>query len=221
LPALKGCPDKDNDGITDSEDRCPDQAGAAEAKGCLDSDKDGIIDPDDACPSQPGSTQLKGCPDRDLDGVADHKDNCPDTFGSAENNGCPLVKVIEQVQTVQLTQEEAKVLKEAFDNLEFETGKAVLTQQSLESLHELAELLIQKKEYRLLISGHTDNVGKAAANLKLSKDRAMAVKKQLVGQGVSPDQVITEGFGSTRPVAFNSTPAGRQKNRRVEMKVIK
>jgi outer membrane protein OmpA-like peptidoglycan-associated protein len=176
---------------------------------------------DDECPSQAGSAQLKGCPDRDMDNVADHKDQCPDTFGTVENKGCPLVKEPETIKVVQLTTEEAKVLKEAFNNLEFETGKAVLKSTSLSSLEELAELLNAKPAYRLLVSGHTDNVGNAAANVKLSKSRADAIKIYLVGKGVATDKVITEGFGAKKPIASNTTEAGRQKNRRVEMKVIK
>nr|MCU0353811.1 OmpA family protein [Cytophagales bacterium] len=63
--------------------------------------------------------------------------------------------------------------------------------------------------------------GNAAANLKLSKARADAVKRYLVRKGVNADQLITEGFGSRRPIADNKTAEGRQRNRRVEMKVIK
>jgi outer membrane protein OmpA-like peptidoglycan-associated protein len=221
LPQFKGCPDKDGDGLSDKEDRCPEVAGSIQNKGCPDTDNDGIVDMDDECPSQAGSAQLKGCPDRDMDNVADHKDQCPDTFGTVENKGCPLVKEPETIKVVQLTTEEAKVLKEAFNNLEFETGKAVLKSTSLSSLEELAELLNAKPAYRLLVSGHTDNVGNAAANVKLSKSRADAIKIYLVGKGVATDKVITEGFGAKKPIASNTTEAGRQKNRRVEMKVIK
>jgi outer membrane protein OmpA-like peptidoglycan-associated protein len=225
LAQFNGCPDRDGDGIPDKEDRCPDVKGLTQFKGCPDTDGDGVADPDDACPNQKGSAALKGCPDRDGDEIADKDDKCPDEYGTKRNNGCPEVKVeekvVEKIVYLELTKEEQKVLKEAFDALEFETGKAVIAAGSFSSLDELAELLIVKKEYRLLVSGHTDNVGKPASNLKLSKDRADAVKRYLVGQGVLSDKIITEGFGSAKPIADNKTPAGRQKNRRVEMKVIK
>jgi outer membrane protein OmpA-like peptidoglycan-associated protein len=218
--ALKGCPDRDSDGINDMEDRCPDTAGLVKFKGCPDDDGDGVADIDDACPDVTGSVAMKGCPDRDNDGVSDKEDKCPDVFGSVTNNGCPLA--VAKMKAVELSTEEANVVKEAFDNLEFETGKAAIKIKSLGSLKELADLLNAKAEYRLLVSGHTDNVGDATANIKLSKARADAVKKYLTGvAGVVPDKIITEGFGAKKPIASNTTEEGRQKNRRVEMKIIK
>jgi outer membrane protein OmpA-like peptidoglycan-associated protein len=218
--ALKGCPDRDSDGVNDMEDRCPDTAGLVKFKGCPDDDGDGVADIDDACPDVTGSVAMKGCPDKDKDGVSDKEDKCPDVFGSITNNGCPVA--VAKMKAVELSTEEANVVKEAFDNLEFEAGKAVIKSSSLSSLKELADLLNTKAEYRLLVSGHTDNVGDATANIKLSKARANAVKKYLTGvAGVVPDKIITEGFGAKKPIASNATEDGRQKNRRVEMKVIK
>ncbi len=218
---LKGCPDRDGDGIVDKDDRCPDEKGLDRFGGCADNDNDGIANPDDACPDQSGTASFKGCPDRDNDGVADKDDKCPDAFGPASNQGCPVVvQAPVKVEEIKLTQAEAKVVKEAFSDLEFETGKAVIKESSLSSLDELADLLINRP-YRLLLSGHTDNAGNGAANLKLSKSRAEAVKIHLVKTGVAADRVITEGWGSKKPVAPNTTPAGRQKNRRVEFKIIK
>ena len=78
-----------------------------------------------------------------------------------------------------------------------------------------------KTNYRIYIAGHTDNVGNAKANQQLSEDRANAVKKYLIDKGIAETRVKTEGFGDTRPVASNKTAEGRQKNRRVEFKVIK
>ena len=89
LEAFNGCPDTDGDGIQDSEDACPMEAGLAEFNGCPDSDGDGVPDKDDACPTEAGPVELNGCPDRDGDGVADKDDKCPDVAGPAENDGCP------------------------------------------------------------------------------------------------------------------------------------
>ena len=72
---------------------------------------------------------------------------------------------------------------------------------------------------RLKLSGHTDNEGAPDKNLVLSEKRAKAVKKYLVSRGVKADRIIAEWFGQTVPIADNTTDAGRQKNRRVEMKV--
>jgi outer membrane protein OmpA-like peptidoglycan-associated protein len=126
---------------------------------------------------------------------------------------------IKEVMPV-LTQQEAEILKRAFDNLEFESGKDIIKQASYASLDTLADLLKKKPEWKLKVSGHTDNVGKPAANMKLSEKRAKAVKAYLVSKGVAEDRIVTEWFGQTRPIAPNKTPEGRQKNRRVEMMII-
>ena len=88
-PELNGCPDADGDGITDAEDACPDVFGLKEFNGCPDTDGDGIADKDDACPDEAGKPEFNGCPDTDGDGVADHVDQCKDVAGPKENNGCP------------------------------------------------------------------------------------------------------------------------------------
>ena len=81
--------DRDGDGLPDSEDRCPDDAGPKNTDGCPDRDKDGIADKDDACPDAAGPAQHKGCPDRDGDGIIDGKDACPDQAGIPAFEGCP------------------------------------------------------------------------------------------------------------------------------------
>jgi outer membrane protein OmpA-like peptidoglycan-associated protein len=89
LPQFNGCPDTDKDGIQDSEDSCRTIPGIAKFNGCPDSDGDGLPDKDDECPYQAGPVALKGCPDRDGDGVADKYDLCPDKAGPIDHKGCP------------------------------------------------------------------------------------------------------------------------------------
>ena len=88
-----GKQDRDNDGIADDEDACPDTPGIATGdpatNGCPDTDGDGIFDKDDACPEVAGLAEFQGCPDTDGDGVADKDDACPEVAGPVENNGCP------------------------------------------------------------------------------------------------------------------------------------
>ena len=169
-----------------------------------------MLDKDDACPHTPGPAANKGCPigDMDGDGVPDKKDACPRTPGPASNKGCPV-----------LQKEEAKVLSTAFANLEFETGKAVIKQSSFASLTDLARLLKDKSAYHMRLSGYTDNQGKPAKNLLLSKQRTLAVSRYLAQQGVPATQIKSQWFGQTKPKAGNKTAAGRARNRRVEMKV--
>lgn len=210
-----GCPwgDRDEDGILDNEDKCPDEAGPAENKGCPwgDRDGDGIKDNEDRCPDIPGPADNGGCPyqDSDGDGVIDLEDNCPRTPGPAENKGCPVIE-----------EEEQEVLNTAFENLEFETGSDVIAASSYESLDELAELLKKKPEYRLRISGHTDNVGSESTNLRLSEKRSKSVASYLSNKGVDTSNFIVEWFGESKPIYPNDTKEGRQKNRRVEMEVV-
>jgi len=212
-----GCPDTDKDGLRDKEDKCPDVAGEPQYAGCPDTDKDGWPDSEDKCPTIAGLPEYAGCPDTDKDSLPDNTDQCPTEAGPIANNGCPQ----DQMQLVELNEEEKKVLNEVFSNLEFETAKSIIRKESFTSLDELAELMNVKPEYRLYIAGHTDNVGKKQSNLKLSQDRAKAVKTYLVAKGIDASRIKTEGFGDSRPLESNDTEEGRQKNRRVEFKVIK
>jgi OmpA-OmpF porin, OOP family len=106
--------------------------------------------------------------------------------------------------------------------LEFETGSAALKQGSdsektLESLR--AFLADNPRITKLRIEGHTDNVGSAEANEKLSGERALTIKKWLVDKGIAKDRLVAAAFGQSRPVADNSTEEGRAKNRRTEFKI--
>jgi len=73
---------------------------------------------------------------------------------------------------------------------------------------------------RIRITGHTDNVGDRDSNAKLSQARADAVKQYLVDKGVAADRIETRGAGPDEPIADNDTPAGQQKNRRIEFKLL-
>lgn len=88
--ALMGCPDRDGDGIADRDDICPDQAGVKEFYGCPDRDGDGVVDQADACPDVVGSKSFYGCPDTDDDGIEDRDDRCPTEAGPIGNLGCPI-----------------------------------------------------------------------------------------------------------------------------------
>lgn len=208
-----GCPDTDNDGVLDFLDACPTVAGPKENNGCPwpDTDGDGILDKDDDCPTLKGPVSNKGCPyqDTDNDGVLDKDDDCPNTPGPVSNKGCP-----------ELEKEVEEILKTAFDNLEFETGKDIIKEVSIPSLTELAGVLTKKAEWGLQIAGHTDNVGDDQKNMILSKKRAEAVKNFMISQGIDATRMNVLFFGETMPIASNDTPEGRQKNRRVEMKII-
>ncbi|MFM6954666.1 MAG: DUF5723 family protein [Sphingobacteriaceae bacterium] len=238
--ALKGCPDRDNDGVADKDDACPDLAGPFATKGCPDTDGDGVLDKDDLCPTVPGPLAFKGCPDRDKDGVSDAEDLCPDIPGSVAAKGCPDRdgdgvpdkddKCIDIVGPASnggcpitaapvLSKVEEKIIFTAVSDLQFETGKSTIKAYSFDSLDELAALMVKRKELTLILSGHTDNVGVPAKNKVLSRKRAEAVKAYLEDASVDGSRIAAVGYGSSKPVASNKTPQGRQKNRRVEFKV--
>lgn len=104
----------------------------------------------------------------------------------------------------------------AIENLLFETGKATILPSSLPELQRIARY-IAAYGYKAHIAGHTDNVGSSEANMQLSRDRANAVRDQLIAFGCSPASLSAVGYGDTKPVASNDTEAGRQQNRRVEI----
>ena len=106
------------------------------------------------------------------------------------------------------------------ENILFNTGKSTLKPSSYEPLNKLADLLIENKNVRIEVSGHTDNVGSASINKKLSKARALSVRNYLLSRGVEEDRVEFAGYGFDQPIADNSTKEGRAQNRRVEIKVL-
>jgi outer membrane protein OmpA-like peptidoglycan-associated protein len=108
------------------------------------------------------------------------------------------------------------VLEDVF----FETGKSNLKPSSHKTLNDLAEVLKLKKTMVIEIQGHTDNVGSEPDNMRLSQERAEAVKKYLVSKAIDIKRITAKGYGPTRPVADNSTDEGKAKNRRTSLKVI-
>jgi outer membrane protein OmpA-like peptidoglycan-associated protein len=237
IGSLKGCPDRDQDGIADNEDRCPDVSGPMDLRGCPDTDKDGVVDIDDKCagtkagykvdatgctldndkdglvneedkcPDVAGIQSLGGCPDSDGDGVADNVDRCPQNKGTLANAGCPEMP---KEDIVRITLIASKIY--------FETNSAKLKLISNSQLDDLAEILKRNPGVKLTIEGHTDNVGNDDYNMTLSQKRTESVRDYLIGKGVAADRLAAVGYGETKPIASNSTAAGKAKNRRVELK---
>lgn len=157
--------------------------------------------------------------DDDGDGVANKFDKCPGTPKGVQvdGSGCPIVvknetKVIEKII---VTEEDKKVVAEAIKNLEFDLSKATIRPSSYASLDRVAALLIEKN-FKLKLAGYTDNTGPLQLNMRLSKERAQAVKNYLVSKGANPNNIEAVGYGPKDPIATNATPEGRQLNRRVE-----
>lgn len=111
----------------------------------------------------------------------------------------------------------SKTGRVAVYGINFDTGKATIKPESEKVLAEISKLATGHAQLKLGIEGHTDNIGGAAANKKLSENRAAAVKAWLVKNGVNGANLTTTGLGDTKPVDDNKTEAGRAKNRRVEL----
>jgi len=228
---LAGCPnlDRDGDGFPNDADPCPDQAEDLDAfqddDGCPepDNDLDTVLDAVDKCPADKedldGFQDDDGCPepDNDQDGILDVDDKCPLRKGVKAWNGCPGKK------KVVLDGDEIKILDAVF----FDTGKATIKKKSFELLTEVADTIksnpaLQKIE----VQGHTDDVGNAGANLRLSQARAESVRKFLVEAGVDAGRLEARGFGDTQPaVPITGLKGGavrkaREANRRVQFKIL-
>ncbi len=234
-----GCPDsldldRDGDGIPDRLDKCPDDPedkdGFEDEDGCPDpdNDKDGILDVDDLCPNDPedkdGFEDQDGCPDpdNDKDRILDKDDKCPnqpETYnGFEDEDGCP---------------DKGRVLirrgkLEILDKIYFETAKAVIKPISYPILDAIAATLKGNPQILLMeVQGHADERGDDDYNMRLTEDRAAAVKTYLTEKGVEAGRLQSHGYGETKPAEKNGKPCTAHNescwsaNRRVEFIILR
>ncbi len=218
---IDGCPDDpdtDKDGIPDSRDACPlepeDKDGYLDDDGCPDpdNDADGIPDEKDKCPNDPedpdGFQDDDGCPDEDNDNdtVKDVDDQCPNTPGqpTAARPGCPSLVVV-TAKEIRITQQ-----------IQFDFNKATIKPVSFPILDAVYDVLAANPKITIEVQGHTDNVGNAAYNQKLSQQRADSVKAYLVKKGIPESRLVSKGYGMAQPLLPNTTEANRALNRRVQ-----
>ena len=207
-----GCPmDSDGDGVADPQDRCPGTPPGARvdpSNGCpVDADGDGVVDSVDRCPGTPAGVTVdpNGCPpDADGDGVADSRDTCPGTPAgtSVDPAGCPAAGPV------------------ILEGVSFLTGSAKLTLNSQGPLDRVVTALRERPELRVVIEGHTDNVGNRDANLRISKARADAVRAYFIAKGIAANRLTSVGIGPDQPIAPNDTEEGRAQNRRVQLRQV-
>lgn len=235
-------PDSDHDGYIDSEDQCPQEQGVA-PRGCpADTDTDGVLDKDDFCPREAGPAP-NGCPDPDPDhdGVPLPCDQCPKEVG-VKPTGCPIRdtdgdgifddkdKCIDKPETKNGFEDDdgcpdavpdaVKKFSGVIQGISFDKNKATIRPQSKATLANAATVLKNFPSVNLEISGHTSSEGDADVNQRLSQERADAVKQWFVENGVQAERIKTRGAGADEPIADNKTKAGREKNRRIEFKVL-
>jgi outer membrane protein OmpA-like peptidoglycan-associated protein len=101
----------------------------------------------------------------------------------------------------------------------FDTNSARIKPGLYSALDRIADVMVRYPETRIIVEGHTDSKGKDDYNLELSRKRAQAVRDYLVRQGVGPERMEVLAFGKTQPIASNDTEEGRERNRRVEIKI--
>jgi outer membrane protein OmpA-like peptidoglycan-associated protein len=126
-------------------------------------------------------------------------------------------RLLEQFNRVLPTTDTPAGLVVNMGDVLFDTGKSDLRAPAREALAKLSGIVLNYPSLQLTIEGHTDSVGSAEYNQALSEKRADAVRDYLVGQGVDASKLSAQGLGMVHPVADNGTPAGRKKNRRVEI----
>ncbi|MCE2994858.1 MAG: OmpA family protein [Cyclobacteriaceae bacterium] len=107
------------------------------------------------------------------------------------------------------------------DHLIFEMGRAVINSKSYQGLDEVVAMMKDNTKVVIQLEGHTDNLGNAEKNMKLSQDRVEAVKKYLVSKGIDKNRIKTKAFGGTQPLSNERTEEAKALNRRVEMRVLK
>lgn len=105
-------------------------------------------------------------------------------------------------------------------NVHFDSGKSTLRPESTPALEELYRYLVNKESIKIEIAGHTDSTGKVESNLRLSQERADAIREYLIRKGIPGNRVAAKGYGSSEPVADNATEEGRQLNRRTEVRIL-
>jgi OmpA-OmpF porin, OOP family len=142
------------------------------------------------------------------------------TLPGGVNLEAPKGSLEDQLVTfIQSTDTVSKTLWFNFDRLLFETGKATLKPESAAQLTNVAAILKAFPKVAVKVGGYTDNTGNAAANMKLSADRAKSVAGELVKLGIASARLVPEGYGDKHPVASNDTPEGQAQNRRIALRV--
>jgi outer membrane protein OmpA-like peptidoglycan-associated protein len=221
-----GCPlDQDHDGVPDGIDRCPGTPRDCQVDqfGCpADADRDGVCDQFDQCANTVFGCKVdaKGCAiDSDGDGVCDGIDRCPNTPGNVhvDTLGCPRPTAVQAGQNELLDTGMIRVADVSFDA----TNTKVLP-ESRPALDVAGEVFSQYPQLLVEIGGHTDSRGSDALNREISLKRANAVRAYLLRKfpSMTLARVSTRGYGGTKPIAPNTTPAGMAKNRRIEFRVL-
>ncbi len=224
-----GCPDPDNDadGVLDATDKCPleaeDRDSYEDEDGCLDPDNDNdtVLDTSDKCPGQPEDVDTfqdtDGCPelDNDKDGFADATDKCPNEAevinGNDDEDGCPdrgnalIVVAPDRLETLE----------------SFTFKKTVLTKDSNNLLGQLGATLRAHPEIlRVRITVYVNPSKKPEADVRLSEQRAFAIREWLIKYGIDEKRLEPRGFGGDKPLVDPKTKNAAAINDRVDLIIL-
>jgi outer membrane protein OmpA-like peptidoglycan-associated protein len=238
-----GCPypdDSDGDGVLNINDQCPrtKKGESVDETGCgvaPDLDNDGMPDSYDKCPFSPSGIKVDelGCAsDSDYDSVPDFADECENSnpkykildngcYNDDDKDGTP-----NEIDTCPATPSNYKVTKDGCPisvdlKVQFKNLSSEIDSKYLQAIEEFASFLKRNKDYNAEIQGYTDSAGSPTFNQKVSEIRAKAVYNYLVDLGISTSRLSYRGYGETNFIATNETVEGRNKNRRVEAKLLK
>ncbi|HEU4411906.1 MAG TPA: OmpA family protein [Polyangiaceae bacterium] len=221
--------DADGDGVPDAEDKCPaekeDGLPPDPNDGCktTDADGDGVPDASDKCPGEKEDGAPPdagdGCPnqDPDGDGITGQNDKCPnepETKNDFEDDdGCP-----DKPPRVQVTRTEVKINEKIL----FAFDKATIDAKSNDLLDNIAEVILKNPQIEFLeVAGHADHIGTDVYNVSLTRQRAQAVHAALVKRGLDGRRMRAVGYGRHCPRASGDSDEAREKNRRVEFKIVR
>lgn len=228
----RGCPkDSDGDQIADGLDRCSEtpRGATVDALGCPgDEDGDGVLDGLDRCPRTPtGATvTTTGCVQGQPQPRAPSSQAAPPPRVQPDTLARPIQRPNVTVPS-QTPSRPSKPVAPAgilaagvVPGVAFVPGTARLQASSYVALDSVADLLRANQSARIEIGAHTDNSGVAADNLRITSLQAEAVRDYLVVKGVSYQQLVARGYGSSVPLTPDTTPNGRAANRRVEIRPV-
>jgi outer membrane protein OmpA-like peptidoglycan-associated protein len=226
-----GCPDldNDNDSITDDKDKCAtdaeDRDRFQDDDGCpeRDNDNDGVLDEQDKCPvaaeDKDGFQDSDGCadPDNDGDGIVDKADKCPQEAeainGNADDDGCPD----RGDSLVVISPDRLDLL----DNVQFDGNGSKISRASKNILGQIGATLRAHPELvRIRLTAHVQPTSNTARDLKLSEERAKAVREWLVDWGIDPLRLQSSGFGGTKPLVDPKSKGAQSINDRFELIIL-
>lgn len=207
--------DDDHDGIVNyldqevsSENAFVNSNGVTVEKPLLDEDGDGIPSETDECPLEKGTISSKGCPDYDNDSIPDRIDDCPFLAGISSKKGCPEIPV-------SLT----NALNDATNQLKFSPKSSSLSLEAKQTLKNLSTELLSQVDVKLYVRVYVFEKDDNLASLKLSNERAAAIKAYLISLGINTDRIVTLGLGMSDPIVPIDDPKATTLNERVDLKI--